>query len=122
MKNLIEIVEAAVSRKGVTGITGWGLGNPNDELFEEFEIGESVGCTSETCNNVSHDPAAPTVKLIQKAGQLVDLGQDSEANYYGLVIGDDVRFLRLTSSRAYWDSIRLVEEVPDWALLKLVEK
>jgi hypothetical protein len=53
------------------GVEGWGLENPDPELFHLAQTEGPVGCTSETCNHWSHDPAAPVNKLVPHDGWLI---------------------------------------------------
>jgi hypothetical protein len=116
-----------MGRLNAEGITGWGLSNPNPELFELSEVSEASGCTSQTCNHVSHSPAAPTCKLIPRAGRLVHLGSEMEVDeceitFYALVMTDEVKFFELRDPGYYWASLVGVEMVPDWALSNLARK
>ena len=91
----VEAVQAAVERLSRPGIEGWGLRICEDMAAagELVEVSERIGCTSETCAHVSHDPAAPMCRWWPRGGQLVELG--SEAQY--------------------------TESVPDWVLARLAQ-
>lgn len=125
---LTEAVARAVAKTEADGITGWGLNNPNKELFERVAVGGATGCTSETCNHVSHDPAEPTYKIIPKSGSFVTLGSeytDGETEYiwYALISDNAPRFFELRDPRHYWASIKEIEvnRIPDWALAQLAQ-
>lgn len=123
---LAGLVEKALGRLNAEGVTGWGLDNPDLALFEMSEISEATGCTGQTCNHVSHDPAASTRKLIPCAGRLICLGSELEVDereitYYALVLADTVKLLELHSPRHYWASLVEVDSVPDWALANLAK-
>lgn len=123
MTTLHELVEAAIQRREMDGISGWGLNNPDESLFYDIATGPAVGCDSDTCNHVSHSPSDRTYKLIPRRGQLVSLGSeghDDRSDFYAVVEGEVVlAFVEVRGSRAYHDDARIVEEVPDWALLEL---
>lgn len=123
---LTEQVARAIARMEADGIEGWGLENPDKELFDLVNIGSSTGCTSDTCNHVSHDPASPHYKIVPKSGKLVTLGNEmdgSETDYiwYALVSDDAPRFFEMRDPRHYWATIKEVEadKIPDWALAQL---
>lgn len=122
VNKLTTLVEEAMARRMADGITGWGLNNPDPELFDRIEVGPAFGCDSDTCNHVSHDPSAPDRKIIPRRGALVSLGDegsDDRYSYYAVIDGDDVTFIEVSESRTYYASARLVDNVPDWALLNL---
>src|SRR5690606_20450591 len=58
---LVTAVAAAVERLSRPGIEGWGLRVCDDMAAagEVADVSEHIGCTSDTCAHVSHDPAAP---------------------------------------------------------------
>ena len=123
---LTKAVEAAVERQEKKGVSGWGLNNPDPDLFDSIEQGGAFGCTSSTCAHNSHDPASPTIKLLPKAGQLVSLGyerEDPDANfeYFALVLPNTVRYFELRDGQAYWARLKEIDEagVPNWALANL---
>jgi hypothetical protein len=120
MTNLNEMIVAAIARQAANGITGWGLNNPDPALFTSHDVGEAVGCDSDTCNHNSHDAAAPSVKLIPVRGTLIDLGTEGHDNwttYYTLIDGDNViAHIEVSGDRAYHDRARIVANVPDWCL------
>lgn len=124
---LTEAVARAVAKMEADGITGWGLGNPDEELFEEVEVSPASGCTTSNCAHNSHDPAAPTTKLILRHGKIVSLGSQSESDGYSewfAVIGDnEPRFFRLNDHQAYWAKLweNDISQIPEWALANLVQ-
>src|SRR5690606_40099655 len=82
---LVQAVAAAVERLSRPGIEGWGLMVSRDmrEVGDVLDLGEHVGCTSETCAHVSHDPAAPMRRWVPPHGRLVDLGAYHDADACG---------------------------------------
>ena len=96
----VEAVQAAVERLSRPGIEGWGLRICEDMAAagELVEVSERIGCTSETCAHVSHDPAAPMCRWWPRGGQLVELGSDEEpgevlVRYYAHLDGDTTRYI-----------------------------
>jgi len=125
-QTLVEAVAAAVERLSRPGIEGWGLRvSPDLETAGELmDITEHMGCTSETCAHVSHDPAAPRRRWVPRSGRLVELGSDEEpgeviVRWYAHLDGEDVRYIRIDESRFYHSAAAYVEVVPDWALARL---
>jgi len=125
-QTLVEAVAAAVERLSRPGIEGWGLRvSPDLETAGELmDITEHMGCTSETCAHVSHDPAAPRRRWVPRSGRLVELGSDEEpgeviVRWYAHLDGEDVRYIRLDESRFYHSAAAYVEVVPDWVLARL---
>lgn len=123
---LTEAVSRAVAKMETDGIIGWGLETFDNELFEKVEMSPASGCTTSNCAHNSHDPAAPTVKLITRHGEkIVNLGSENESDGYTewyAVIGDnEPRFFRLNDSQAYWAKLWEIDVngVPDWALAQL---
>jgi len=95
-----------------------------ETVGELIDLGENVGCTSETCAHESHDPAAPMRRWVPRSGRLVELGVDEEpgetiVRYYAHLDGDTVRYLRVEEPRFTWASAEYVDAVPDWALARL---
>ncbi len=123
---LTETVARAVARMEADGIKGWGLSNIDDKIFDTVEEGSATGCTSQTCFHNSHDPGAPMIKLIPRAGKIVELGRewtDGEVDhtYYVLITDDAPKFYELTDPRHYWASLQWIEaeQVPEWAMANL---
>ena len=128
---LEKTIKNALEKMKSEGIEGWGLNNPDETLFETVVSGPATGCTTETCNHFSHDPAASYIKLVPQFGKLSQIGSEtqpdeSEVSWYILVDGEgvgdaDVRYLRLGNQRSYWSTLLIVEseEVPAWALASL---
>ena len=127
-QTLTEAIARAVAKMESEGITGWGLNNPDEELFESVTVSSAHGCTSQTCNHVSHDPAEPDYKIIPKAGKLVYLGDetgDEERRYewHVLITDNEPRFFELRDPRHYHSSIQEIspDQIPDWALARLAK-
>lgn len=123
---LVEAVAAAVARLSRPGIEGWGLRVDSEMAAagELVDLGEHVGCTSDSCHHVSHDPAAPLRRWVPRSGRLVELGSDEEpgeviVRWYAHLDGEDVRYIRFDESRFYHSTAAYVEVVPDWALARL---
>lgn len=123
---LVEAVSRAVERLSRPGIDGWGLrvSGGMEAAGELIDLGEHVGCTSETCAHESHDPAAPHRRWVPKSGQLVELGSDEEpgetmVRYYAHLDGATTRYIRVEEPRFTWASAEYVDAVPDWALARL---
>jgi len=123
---LVEAVQAAVERLSRPGIEGWGLRvSPDMEgTGDLMDTTEHIGCTSDTCAHVSHDPAAPHRRWVPKSGRLVELGIDEEpgevlVRYYAHLDGDKVRYLLVEEPRFAWASAEYVDAVPDWVLARL---
>jgi len=102
MENLFSEMRRALNLMRAAGIEGWGLSNPNPDLFNLVEVGGSVGCTSETCNHWSHDPAAPVNKLVPRDGWAISLlgscGADGASGYVEFYVtwrGEVARIWRL---------------------------
>lgn len=128
LQALTETVARAISRLQADGVEGWGLDNPDTELFDVVTVSSASGCTSDTCNHHSHDPAAPDYKLVPKSGKLINLGSEMEdretdVRYYALVMTEAMHFFRYSQGRAYWASIREIDadHVPEWAMASLAE-
>src|SRR5690606_19212053 len=79
-ESLVTAVAAAVERLSRPGIEGWGLRVCADMAAagEVVDVSAHIGCTSETCAHVSHDPAAPYRRWVPRSGHLVTLGADEE--------------------------------------------
>src|SRR5690606_28346681 len=90
------------------------------------DTSEYIGCTSETCAHVSHDPAAPMCRWVPRSGRLVELGSDEEpgevtVRWYAHLDGETVRYIRAEESRFFHATASYVSTVPDWALARLAE-
>jgi len=127
---LVEAVSRAVERLSRPGIDGWGLRICEDMAAAGgvVDTSEYIGCTSETCAHVSHDPAAPMCRWVPRSGRLVELGSDVEpgetrVRYYAHLDGEAVRYIRVTEPRFYHAEARYigVDDVPEWALARLAE-
>lgn len=124
IKTFEEIVAAVVAQMARPGIEGWGLNNPDEDIFDLMEIGEAGGCTSSTCGHMSHDPASPNFRLVLKVGQVVSLGADylapeTDYSYYAVLIdGQEPRFFLRTDPAHYWATLRQIEadSIPAWML------
>lgn len=131
MKNekLISAVQTTLKKLSRDGIEGWGL-NPLYCDWTEFgkliEVGPEHGCTSEMCNHVSHDPAAPTLKWIPPEGYRVrEIGEDGERTFYHVTNddNDDEEYIIVrVEGRHYHDSLQWgdFEDVPEWMLARRV--
>src|SRR5690606_20038002 len=77
---LVEAVAKAVEKLSRPGIEGWGLrvDSEMETAGEVLDLSEHVGCTSETCAHVSHDPAAPRRRWVPRSGRIVELMDDEE--------------------------------------------
>jgi hypothetical protein len=118
----IEAAAATIQAAEESPIKGWGLNAPppGDDWFAGAEAGPVSGCTSERCGHVSHDPAAPWAAWVPQRGVIVTpLGSDGRAEYFLAVRGEEVRFIRLASSQAYWARAQYVSSVPDYLLARL---
>jgi len=94
-------------------------------LFRMVKADQEIGCTSETCNHVSHDMAASVNALIPLKGKLCLLGFDGNVGYYMLKIESPLAyaFIALTEPQSYWATAKVVEidSVPDWMLIMLAQ-
>lgn len=124
-----KLIVHAIAVSVADGISGWGMNNPDSNLFDEVEISGSYGCTDSMCNHNSHDPAAPTIKIVPKNDRytIINIGCDDCYTYYALVSkdkrpGDLIHFMRYSEDRGYHDSIRVIQssEVPHWCLMNMV--
>jgi len=130
MENLIYEMRRALNLMRADGIDGWGLSNPDPEVFNLVETGEPVGCTSETCNHFSHDPAAASIKLVPRGGWVLSFlgscGAEGASGYVEFYItwrGEVARAWRLDAPDQFWATVKEVQagELPAWALAKLAE-
>jgi len=125
-QTLVEAVAAAVERLSRPGIEGWGL-RVDSEMAAAGELvdaSEHIGCVSETCHHISHDPAAQRRRWVPKGGRLVELGFDEEPDetivrYYAHMDGATTRYIRVEEPRFYHAEAQYVTSVPDWALARL---
>ena len=125
---LVEAVAKAVEKLSRPGIEGWGLRVSPDmgDTGELLDLGPHVGCTSDACHHVSHDPAAPRRRWVPRSGRLVEIGSDEEpgelqVRYYAHLDGETVRYIRLDEPRFFHAAAAYVEVVPDWALARLAQ-
>ncbi|MDR3555209.1 MAG: hypothetical protein P4L55_10680 [Syntrophobacteraceae bacterium] len=109
-------------------LCGWELNNPDPDLFE-LQVVEIVGSCVEClyCGECGM-PCESVRRLAPKEGRIVGLGQEKEGanpklSYFALLVGDEVRFIRLCSPESYWATASCIsrEHVPTWALLQLNE-
>jgi hypothetical protein len=130
-EELYNEIRRALNLVRAEGVEGWGLENPDPELFHLAEVGGPIGCTSETCNHWSHDPAAPVNKLVSHSGWAVSsLGScadERRAGYVEFFItwrGDAARVWRLDEPGQYWARMAEIRasELPAWALARLMEE
>lgn len=130
MEELVYQVRRALNLMRADGIEGWGLENPNPEVFNFAETGGPVGCTSETCIHWSHDPAAPVNKLVPRGGwalsSLGSCGAEGASGYVEFYVtwkGGVARAWRLDAPDQFWATLKEVRagELPAWALAKLAE-
>lgn len=130
MEELVYQVRRALNLMRADGIEGWGLENPNPEVFNFAETGEPVGCTSETCNHFSHDPAAPVNKLVPRSGWVLSSlgscraeGASGYVEFYVTWKGEVARAWRLDAPYQFWATLKETRagELPAWALAKLTE-
>ena len=126
MKKLIDAVSAAIKKKKKDGIVGWGLNclQLNGKVFGELvQVGPSQGCISDTCNHVSHSPAAPMMKWIPPEGwELSRLGDDDRETWYYLVSPEDEEFMiKFMDNHQYHDRLEWAsfDDVPEWLLVEL---
>ena len=125
---LVQAVAKAVERLSRPGIDGWGLRVSGDmEVAGELvDASEHIGCASETCHHISHDPAAPMCRWVPRSGRVVELGSDEEpgetmVRYYAHLDGATTRYIRVEEPRFYHAVARYIESVPDWALARLAQ-
>ena len=125
--SMVEAVARAVARLSRPGIEGWGLRVDSEMAAagEVIDLSEHVGCTSETCAHVSHDPAAPRRRWVPKSGRVIELGSDEEPGEvivrWFAHLGDDgsVRCIRLDEPRFYHAAAAYADAVPSWVLARL---
>src|SRR5690606_19533781 len=94
---------------------------------ELVEVSERIGCVSETCAHVSHDPAAPMCRWLPRGGRLVELGSDEEpgevvVRWFAHLGDDGVRYIRVEEPRFFHATASYVSIVPDWVLARLAEE
>src|SRR5690606_8373257 len=125
--SMVEAVARAVERLSRPGIDGWGLrvSGGMEATGELIDLSEHVGCTSDTCAHVSHDPAAPRRRWVPRSGRIVELGSDEEPREVivrclaHLVADGTLRFIRGDEPRFLRAAAQYVTPVPDWALSSL---
>src|SRR5690606_490456 len=125
---LVQAVAKAVERLSRPGIEGWGL-RVDSEMAAAgalVDLGEHVGCTSDSCHHISHDPAAPRRRWVPKGGRLVELGSDEEpgetrVRYYAHLDGATTRYIRVEEPRFFHAAAQYVTSVPDWCLASLAQ-
>ena len=127
-ESLVTAVAAAVERLSRPGIEGWVLRVCADMAAagEVVDVSAHIGCTSDTCAHVSHDPAAPYRRWVPRSGHLVTLGADEEPGevavwWYAHLDGEAVRYIRAEEQRFTWVYAEYVDAVPDWVLSRLAE-
>src|SRR5690606_20841837 len=111
------------------GIEGWGLHVCKDMATagELMDLGEHIGCTSETCAHRSHDEAAPDRRWVPRSGRIVELGSDVEPDevvvrWFAHLDDDGVRYIRVEEPRFFHATASYVSTVPDWVLARLAEE
>ena len=125
---LVEAVAAAVERLSRPGIEGWGL-RVSPDLEDTGDLMDTtghIGCTSDTCAHISHDPAAPCRRWVPHSGRLVDLGSDEEpgevtVRWYAHLDGATTRYIMVVESRFYHAEAAYVDSAPDWVLARLAQ-
>jgi len=128
MKELVDAFVAAVAANRAEGIKGWGLRNPDPNVFSLVEVGAPTGCTTSTCNHFSHDPAATVNKLLPRDGWTVHVLADSQhaeeiwVTYYVTRKNEEARIWCLREETQYWAELWEVQadKLPAWALTNLV--
>jgi len=127
--DFIQRVQQAVQNLQVDGIELWRpyVSDTLENYFKVVISGASVGCTSDTCNHNSHDPASPYIKLIPREGCLIKLGevQYGEVTYvfYALIKSDYTNYYCVQKEPYYHDQIfdMPANSVPDYLLARLGE-
>lgn len=133
-EKLISAVQSALEKLSREGIVGWGLNTlyityDDDEtrvveFGELIEVGPEHGCTSETCNHVSHDPAAPVLKWIPPEGYRVhEIGEDGERTFYYLANDTEECVIIRVDGGHYHDRLEWgdFDDLPEWMLARLAE-
>lgn len=107
-------------------VCGWELNNPDPELFD-LQVVEILGSCVEClhCGECSM-PAESVRRLAPKEGRILGLGHEKEGenqtmSYFALLVGDQVKFISLSSPESYWATASCIpdEHVPAWALSRL---
>lgn len=133
MEKLLSAVQTALKKLAQDGIQGWGLNElyfiyddgARETFGELVEVGPEHGCVNETCNHVSHDPAAPTMKWIPPEGYTLHiLGEDGERKYFYIQNSNEEYIIVKVEGGHYHDRLEWgnFEDVPEWILAQLVEK
>lgn len=125
----IFISSGRASEKGKTmdldesDLCGWELNNPDHDIFD-IQVMEILGSCGE-CRYADECvmPCESVRRLVPKEGRIVRLGHEKERDkprmsYFALLIGDEVKFIQLTSPDHYWATASYIshEHVPTWAL------
>ena len=107
-------------------VRGWELNNPDPDLFD-LQVVEIFG----SCLECEHCveccvPCESVRRLAPKEGRIVGLGHEKDGDnpmmsYFALLVGEEVKFIRLSSPESYWATASCVshEHVPAWALSQL---
>jgi len=120
-----ERVREAVVRLKMEGIILWKPYVDDDEITKEFDVSivdRSVGCTEETCDHSTHDPASPSLKIIPRAGRLVYLGVlqygPIRRTYYALLTNNNTKYYEVVEEPNFYTKIFLIDPaaVPDFML------
>jgi len=126
---LVEAIEAAIERLSRPGIEGWGLRvfGGMEAAGDLVDLGEHIGCTSETCAHRSHDEAAPDRRWVPRSGRIIELGSDLEpgevvVRWFAHLDDDGVRYIRVEEPRFFHATASYVSTVPDWVLARLAEE
>lgn len=106
----------------MNSLTGWGLNNPDKNIFSLEDTGEEMGhCMSETCAHYSHDPLGPVNRLVLKDGLMESVRSDSEPatddrdppnaiDYYSLPNGN---FLKIVTPFHFEARASIVDALPE---------
>lgn len=93
-------------------ITGWGLNNPDSEVFALFAISdEVVGCEKRACPCFSHSPAERFYELIPHNGwRIVQRRRDKRDEnttweFIKLVSGQRTKYFVKISKEGFWDYV-----------------
>lgn len=109
-EDFMSLVWDRLQENSTEGITGWGLRNPDPQVFSLVVTSPVQGCRNERCGHMSHDSAAPVVKLTPLTGwTLHDLGSNGgEGRFYVAVsdgVSDGVKAYCFSDGGHYWDHI-----------------
>jgi hypothetical protein len=123
MQEFLEAMETAVTEFEGNGITGWGINNPDQNLFDMIEVSPPHGCFTSNCNHISHDPANSDRKLIAKKGWVITyLDSDGQNDYYAITTenrlpGDQIQFVVKETGGSYYDHVYFTNFLPNWVLV-----